>query len=87
MKILVVEDEPKTGSYLKQGLSEAGFTVDLARDGDDAVHLGTTDDYDLIVLDVMLPGRDAGRCCGRCARAARACRCSSSPRATGWRTG
>ncbi len=58
MKILVVEDEPKTGSYLKQGLSEAGFTVDLARDGDDAVHLGTTDDYDLIVLDVMLPGRD-----------------------------
>jgi len=58
MKILVVEDEPKTGSYLKQGLSEAGFTVDLARDGDDAVHIATTDDYDLIVLDVMLPGRD-----------------------------
>ncbi len=58
MKILVVEDEPKTGNYLKQGLSEAGFTVDLAREGNDAVHLGTTDDYDLIVLDVMLPGRD-----------------------------
>ncbi len=58
MKILVVEDEPKTGDYLKQGLSEAGFTVDLARDGNDGVHLGTTEDYDLIVLDVMLPGRD-----------------------------
>jgi two-component system copper resistance phosphate regulon response regulator CusR len=58
MKILVVEDEPKTGSYLKQGLAEAGFTVELARDGDDAVHLGTTDEYDLVVLDVMLPKRD-----------------------------
>jgi two-component system copper resistance phosphate regulon response regulator CusR len=58
MKILVVEDEPKTGSYLKQGLSESGFTVDLARDGNDAVHVATTDDYDLVVLDVMLPGRD-----------------------------
>jgi two-component system copper resistance phosphate regulon response regulator CusR len=58
MKILVVEDEPKTGNYLKQGLSEAGFNVDLARDGDDGVHLGTTDAYDLVVLDVMLPGRD-----------------------------
>jgi two-component system copper resistance phosphate regulon response regulator CusR len=58
VKLLVVEDEPKTGNYLKQGLSEAGFTVDLARDGNDAVHLGTTGDYDLVVLDVMLPGRD-----------------------------
>src|SRR6266496_6594149 len=58
MKILVVEDEPKTGSYLRQGLSEAGFTVDLVGDGNDAVNFATTDDYDLVVLDVMLPGRD-----------------------------
>ena len=58
MKILVVEDEPKTGNYLKQGLTEAGFVVDLARDGNDGLHLATTEDYDLIVLDVMLPGRD-----------------------------
>ena len=58
MKILVVEDEPKTGNYLKQGLSEAGFSVDLARDGHDAVGFGTSVDYDLVVLDVMLPGRD-----------------------------
>jgi two-component system copper resistance phosphate regulon response regulator CusR len=58
MRILVVEDEPKTGNYLKQGLSEAGFTVDLARDGEDGLHLGSTEDYDLIVLDVMLPVRD-----------------------------
>ena len=58
MKILVVEDEPKTGNYLKQGLSEASFVVDLMRDGNDGLHAAMTEDYDLIVLDVMLPGRD-----------------------------
>jgi two-component system, OmpR family, copper resistance phosphate regulon response regulator CusR len=56
MRILVVEDEPKTGDYLKKGLSESGFTVDLARDGVDGLHLAQTECYDLIVLDVMLPG-------------------------------
>ena len=58
MKILIVEDEPKTGDYLKQGLSEAGLVADLARDGVDGRHLALTDDYDLVVLDVMLPGLD-----------------------------
>jgi two-component system copper resistance phosphate regulon response regulator CusR len=58
MKILIVEDEQKTGDYLKQGLSEAGFMVDLVRDGLDGLHLALTDDYDLVVLDVMLPGLD-----------------------------
>ena len=58
MKILIVEDEKKTGDYLKQGLSEAGFVVDLARDGRDGMHLALSDDYDLVVLDVMLPGLD-----------------------------
>ncbi|MBI3222404.1 MAG: heavy metal response regulator transcription factor [Pseudomonadota bacterium] len=56
MKILIVEDEQKTGDYLKQGLSEAGFMVDLVRDGLDGMHLALTGDYDLVVLDVMLPG-------------------------------
>ena len=56
MRILVVEDEPKTGDYLKQGLAEAGFMVDLARDGLDGLHLALTEAYDLAVLDVMLPG-------------------------------
>jgi two-component system copper resistance phosphate regulon response regulator CusR len=51
MKILLVEDEPKTGDYLKQGLSEAGFIVDLARDGADGLHLGETGTYDLAILD------------------------------------
>ena len=58
MKILVVEDEQKTGDFLKQGLTEAGFIVDLARDGIDGLHLATTETYDLAVLDVMLPSLD-----------------------------
>ena len=58
MKVLVVEDEPKTGDYLKQGLTEAGFVVDLVRDGNDGAHAATSEDYDLVVLVVMLPGRD-----------------------------
>jgi two-component system copper resistance phosphate regulon response regulator CusR len=58
MKILIVEDEQKTGDYLKQGLSEAGFVADLARDGVDGLHLALTGDYDLVVLDVMLPRLD-----------------------------
>ncbi|MFZ3288567.1 MAG: heavy metal response regulator transcription factor [Telluria sp.] len=58
MKILIVEDEPKTGDYLKQGLIEAGFVVDLARDGEDGLHWALTEAYDLMILDVMLPGID-----------------------------
>ena len=58
MKILIVEDEPKTGDYLKQGLVEAGFIVDLVRDGLDGLHSGLTEAYDLVILDVMLPGID-----------------------------
>jgi two-component system copper resistance phosphate regulon response regulator CusR len=56
--ILLVEDERKTASYLAKGLRETGFTVDAACRGDDGLHLGRTHDYDLIVLDVMLPGMD-----------------------------
>jgi len=58
MKILIVEDELKTGDYLKQGLIEAGFTIDLARDGVDGLHFALTENYDLAILDVMLPGID-----------------------------
>lgn len=58
MKILIVEDEPKTGDYLKQGLKEVGFIVDLTRDGQDGLHLALTEAYDLAILDVMLPGID-----------------------------
>ncbi|MDR1276004.1 MAG: heavy metal response regulator transcription factor [Candidatus Accumulibacter sp.] len=58
MKILVVEDELKTGDYLRKGLVEAGFVVDLARDGRDGLHEALSADYDLVLLDVMLPGLD-----------------------------
>jgi two-component system, OmpR family, copper resistance phosphate regulon response regulator CusR len=61
MKLLVVEDEKKTGEYLRQGLSEAGFVVNLAANGLDGHHLAMTEDYDLIVLDVMLPDVDGLR--------------------------
>lgn len=58
MKLLVVEDEIKTGQYLKKGLSEAGFIVDLACTGMDGHHQAVTENYDLIILDVMLPDID-----------------------------
>lgn len=55
VKILIVEDEQKTGDYLQQGLSEAGFSVDLTRDGADGLHQAISESYDLVILDVMLP--------------------------------
>ena len=58
MKILIVEDEIKAGDYLKQGLGEAGFIVDLTRDGLDGMQMALAEAYDLIVLDVMLPTLD-----------------------------
>ncbi|GHU00450.1 DNA-binding response regulator [Betaproteobacteria bacterium] len=58
MRILIVEDEPKTGDYLRQGLQEAGFGVELAHTGPDGLHLALTENPDLIILDVMLPGLD-----------------------------
>ena len=56
MRILIVEDEPKTGEYLRQGLREAGFVVDLVPNGTDGLHLMTHSEFDLVILDVMLPG-------------------------------
>ena len=64
MKILIVEDEAKTGDYLRQGLTEAGYVVELARNGTDGLHLALTGDHDLIVLDVMLPGLDGWQVLG-----------------------
>ena len=58
MKVLIIEDEVKTGDYLRKGLSENGFFVDLASNGQDGLHLALTGEYDVIVLDVMLPGMD-----------------------------
>ncbi len=58
MKILIIEDEPKTGEYLRQGLTEASFTVDLLQTGVDGLHAALGGEHDLVILDVMLPGMD-----------------------------
>lgn len=58
MRILVVEDNAKLAAHLKKGLAEYGYVVDIARDGVDGKHLAVEGDYDLVVLDVMLPGID-----------------------------
>ncbi len=58
MRILVIEDEAKLADYVKRGLSEAGYTVDVARDGIEGRYLATEGDYQLVVLDIMLPGVD-----------------------------
>ena len=58
MKILIIEDEPKTGDYLRQGLREAGFSVELVANGTDGLHHAMEGEHDLLILDVMLPGLD-----------------------------
>lgn len=58
MKVLIVEDERKTGAYLRKGLSEAGFVTDLAEDGEDGLHAAASGHYELIILDITLPRLD-----------------------------
>jgi two-component system, OmpR family, copper resistance phosphate regulon response regulator CusR len=58
MRILIIEDEPKTAAYLRKGLTENAFSVDLATGGSDGLHLATTESFDLVILDVMLPQQD-----------------------------
>jgi two-component system, OmpR family, response regulator len=63
MRVLVVEDEVKMGGLLKRSLTEEGHAADVARTGDDAIWMAAAVDYDAIVLDVMLPGRDGFEVC------------------------
>ncbi|MFQ6044499.1 MAG: heavy metal response regulator transcription factor [Candidatus Poribacteria bacterium] len=58
MYILIVEDEKKVAGFLKKGLQEERYTVDVAYDGEDALILAEMNQYDLIILDIMLPKRD-----------------------------
>lgn len=58
MRILIVEDEPKTAAFLTKGLAEHGFVVDVVANGRDGLHAAKTQAYDLAILDVMLPGCD-----------------------------
>lgn len=63
MKILVVEDDKKVGGFLERGLREEQYAVDLCRDGDEAVHLAAINEYDVIILDIMLPKKDGFAVC------------------------
>jgi two-component system OmpR family response regulator len=71
VRVLVVEDEVKMSGLLKRGLEEEGYGVDIADTGDDAFRLGMENDYDAIVLDVMLPDFDGFEVCRRLRRGGR----------------
>jgi two-component system OmpR family response regulator len=58
MRVLLVEDEQKVADFVRAALEEQGFTVDLQTKGDDAYASARTEEYDVILLDIMLPGRD-----------------------------
>ena len=58
MKILVVDDEPKTAAFLQKGLTEQGYSIDVAKDGDEGFQFALSRSYDLIILDVMMPKLD-----------------------------
>lgn len=68
MAILIIEDDSKTGDYLKKGLRESGYAVDLARNGIDGLHMAREQAYDLVILDVMLPGKDGWQVMGELRR-------------------
>jgi DNA-binding response OmpR family regulator len=63
MRILIVEDEPRMANVIAKGLREATYAVDVAEDGDAALYQTSINDYDLIVLDVLLPKRDGFEVC------------------------
>ncbi len=63
MRILLVEDEVKMARAVRRGLEQEGYAVDAVADGDDALHRALYEDYDAIILDVMLPGRDGFTVC------------------------
>ncbi|HEX5575076.1 MAG TPA: response regulator [Gemmatimonadales bacterium] len=58
MRLLLVEDDPKVGAFLEEGLSLEGFKLDWAHDGEQAIELARDTDYDLILLDFMLPKKN-----------------------------
>ena len=65
MRLLIVEDEKRLATALARGLAAEGFAVDVAHDGVSGLHLAQEQDYDLIVLDIMLPGLNGYRVCDR----------------------
>ena len=63
MRILVIEDEKKVASFIKRGLEEAGYMVDIAKDGEEGIYAAESEDYDLIVLDLILPRKSGLEVC------------------------
>jgi two-component system copper resistance phosphate regulon response regulator CusR len=63
VRILLAEDDPRVAGFIARGLREQAYAVDVAPDGEQAVYLGAVNQYDLIVLDVMLPGKDGYAVC------------------------
>ncbi len=63
LRVLLVEDEPKLAAFIRQGLTEESFTVEIATDGETALGLARSDDYAIVILDIMLPGRDGFAVC------------------------
>ena len=63
MRLLVVEDEPKLAEFIQQGLTEESYSVDVARDGEEALERAARTSYDVIILDLMLPGMDGFAVC------------------------
>jgi len=63
MRILLVEDDRKIAGFVQRGLREEGFLVDVARDGDEGFTLASSGDYDVVVLDLLLPGRGGLEVC------------------------
>jgi two-component system OmpR family response regulator len=71
MRVLVVEDESRMAALLRRGLREEGYSVDVANDGTNGLHLATENDYDAVLLDILLPGIDGFEVCRRMRRAER----------------
>lgn len=65
MRVLVIEDEPRLAGYIQKGLSEEAFAADVATDGESGLERAQATTYDLIILDLMLPGIDGMTVCGR----------------------
>ena len=63
MRVLIVEDETKMAAFLKQGLEEQRYAVDVAHNGEDGLHWALNFPYDILILDVMLPGIDGFQLC------------------------
>lgn len=63
MKFLLVEDDIKIASFLKKGLEEEYYYVDVSHDGEEAIYLASVNEYDLIILDIMLPSKDGYEVC------------------------